>query len=226
MKYIKSILLFSLISLSVYGQKQATITTAFVVEKDIDVGLAGVTAKLFETGKEISSTVTNADGVVSFKLVPNSDYIIELSKQGYVSKIININTKIPDYEKNQFEVAFSILLFIPCEGLDYSVLQNPVVKITYDDLKRDFFNDKVYSNTMNAKLQQLMEANDKCIEDKYQAIVKKADRLFAEKKYQEAKDVYKQAIAQRPDDKYVIKQIEEIDRILAEKKDSEKAYND
>jgi hypothetical protein len=226
MRYLNIIFFALILSLQAIGQKTATITTAIVVEKDVDVGLTGVTAKLFQTGKEISSVTTNAEGVVTFKLEPNSEYVIEFSKQGYVSKIVNINTKIPNYETNEFEIALSVLLFVPCEGLDYSVLQNPVVKIVYDDLKRDFFNEKTYSNTMNNKLEQLMKANDKCVEDKYQTIVKKADRLFAEKKYAESRDVYLQAQSQRPDDKYVEKQIDEINKILADQKDNDKAYKD
>lgn len=208
------------------GQKQVSITTGIMVEKDIDVPLAGAKAVLIEKSKEIANVITKSDGIITFTLQPNSEYIIEISKEGYVSKRVSINTKVPDYENQQFEIAFSVLLFVPCEGLDYSVLQSPVLKVVYNDVKRDFLPDKLYDEIMHSKLEQLMKKNQECIDAKFKDLVNKADRLFHEKRYAEARPVYVDASQIKPDDKYVKQQIAEIDRLLALQKDDAKKYAD
>jgi len=212
--------------LSGQTQRKVTITTGIMVEKDIDVPLSGAKAILYEKGKEITNVITKADGIITFSLQPNSEYIIEVTKENYVSKRVSINTKIPDYENQQFEIAFSILLFVPCEGLDYSVLQHPVLKVVYNDVRRDFVPDKLYDELMQSKLEQLMKKNQECIDAKFKNLVNKADRLFREKRYAEARPVYVEASEVRPNDQYVKKQIAEIDRLLAQQKDDAKKYAD
>lgn len=208
------------------AQSKASITTGIMVEKDIDVPLSGAKAILYEKGKEIANVVTKSDGIITFSLQPNNEYVIEITKENYVTKRVSINTKIPDYENQQFEIAFSILLFVPCEGLDYSVLQSPVLKVVYNDVKRDFLPDKLYDELMHSKLDQLMKKNQECIDAKFNNLVNKADRLFHEKRYAEARPVYVEASEIRPKDEYVEKQIAEIDRLLAQQKDDSKKYAD
>ena len=217
------VLFLSIIS---FGQekKKVTITTAIEVQNEDGEGVSGVSAKLFNKGQEEKSITTTSSGIVTFTLEPNSDYLIELSKNGFVSKIISVNTKIPSYEDQQFEVAFPVLLFQPCEGLDYSVLQKPVVKLVHNEKRRDFMPEKVYDEVMQEKLSKLYEDNQNCLDEKYNAIVREGDRLFKQKKYEEAITPYKKALGMRPNDKYVKDQLDAIDRLLAESKDIETTY--
>lgn len=212
------------LALSQKDKSSAPITFMVFAEDDYDE-LEGVTAKLFEKGNLVETQVTKADGSAMFKMQANSEYSIEISKQKYVSKKISIITKIPDYEKQQFVINLPILLFKPCAKLDYSVLNDPVAKVQYDDLRRDFFPEKSYEKVMISKLQQLMKNNEDCKEDEYQDIVKKGDREFTEKKYEDSRSTYVKAQQIRPENEHVIAQIAEIDRILAEKKNKEKAYD-
>jgi hypothetical protein len=222
-----ALILSTLLLSSIYGQpakKEVTITTGIIVEKDINMPLAGAKAILYENNNQISTVITKSDGIVTFTLLPNKDYTIEITKENYVTKRVSINTKIPTYETQQFEIAFSILLFVPCEGLDYSMLQNPVLKVIYNDVKRDFLQDKQYDELMQDKLSQLMKKNQECLDAKFNEVVKKADRLFHEKRYTEARPVYLDASLIRPGNKYVRDQIAEIDRLLALQKDNAKNY--
>jgi len=207
-------------------QTEGPISISVIVERGEDKNLRGATAKLFEKANLVNTITTTADGEVNFKLNVNSEYTIEISNDGYVSKIIYINTKIPNYEKATFEVAFPLLLFVPCEGVDLTILQSPVVKLVYNEQKRDFLPEKDYDRVMLDKLQQLMKHNDDCIEEKYNSIVRKADRSFAEKKYTDALDSYNKALKMKPEDQYVIDKISEINKILSTQKTNDKLYND
>ncbi len=207
-------------------QAEGPIAINIIVERSEEHTLRGATAKLFEKATLINTITTLSDGAVNFKLNLNTEYTIEISNEGYVTKLIYVNTKVPNYEKTNFEIGFPLLLFVPCEGIDLTVLQSPVVKLVYNEVKRDFLPEKEYDKVMNAKQQQLINDNDKCIEEKYNSIVRKADRSFAEKKYTDALDTYNQALKIRPDDKYVKDQIAEINKILSSQKTNEKLYND
>jgi tetratricopeptide (TPR) repeat protein len=221
------------VAISSFGQKDTTggsyVTIAGIAEKENEEPISGVTVDLYKQNNKINSIVTKKDGVYKFKLEINNEYSVKIFKEGLISKNFYVNTTVPDYERKkgtQFEIAFSISLFKACPTIDLTLLQSPVVKLAYSDLKRDFIPDKVYDKVMLSKLQQLVKDNDDCWEEQYKSIVRKADQLFNEKKYLEAKDVYETALNQRPDDKYVQDQIAEIKRILSQQKSNDKTYND
>lgn len=227
---LSTIILIQVITSYLSGQQEnkaeGSVSINIIVERDNEKALREATAKLFEKATLLNTKTSGNEGLINFKLNVNSEYIIEISKDKYVTKIINVNTTIPEYEKGSFEIAFSLLLFIPCEGLDFSVLQNPVMKLAYNDLKRDFLPEKNYDKIMVDKLQQLMKNNENCIEENYQKIVRKGDREFAEKKYTDALESYNKALEIRPDDQYVIDKISEINKITSSQKTNEKLYND
>jgi tetratricopeptide (TPR) repeat protein len=202
------------------------LTISGMVDKGEDDPLFEATVKLFEKGNLLNTFYTKSDGVFNFKLALNSEYTLEVSKTGYVTKIFSINTKVPSYEKGVWERTFSVTLFVPCEGVDLSQLQSPIFKLVYNEINREFLPEKSYDKIMLAKLQQLYKSNDDCVEEKYQTIVRKADRQFTEKKYPDAKDTYVQALDIRPKDEYVKGRIDEIDKILSSQKNNDKLYND
>jgi len=77
--------------------------------------------------------------------------------------------------------------------------------VVYNDVKRDFLPDKLYDELMYSKLDQLMKKNQECLDAKFNNLVNKADRLFHEKRYAEARPVYVEASEIRPKDEYVKK---------------------
>jgi hypothetical protein len=207
-------------------KSESYVVVSGITEQEDQDPMRDVVVELYEKGSKINSVTTLGDGVFSFKLAINSEYTIKLTKAGLVSKNFYINTKIPEYEKGTWEVAFPISLYPPCPGVDFSVLDNPVVKLVYNDVRRDFLPDKIYDKTMVAKLEQLKKTNDDCVEEQYKSIVRKADRLFGEKKYEESLEVYQTAFKIRPDDRYVEDRIDEIKELLSKHKDTEKEYRD
>jgi len=197
-----------------------------IVDRGENKPLGDATVKLFEKGNLENTINTGIDGIFHFKLDINSEYILEVSKPGLITKIFSINTTIPSYEKGIWDRAFSVTLFEPCQGVDMSLLSNPMLKLVYNERNHEFMADKNYEKVMIDKLHQLYDDNDKCIEEAYQSIVRKADRQFAEKKYTDARETYTLALNKRPDDEYVKGKIAEIDRILSAQKNNEKLYND
>ncbi len=102
--------------------------------------------------------LTSKRGKCSFKLSLNRQYTIELSKQGFVSKRFEINTKIPSDKKDVFDFDFDMDIFEKVEGLDVSVLDKPIAKVIYDAPNNQFVYDVNYTTRINSDL-KLMYRN-------------------------------------------------------------------
>ncbi len=220
--------LFFLLSISVYSQKpeeKAFLTVRGGVSYFTNgKPMSGVTVNLYEKSSLIETITTNSEGNFNFKLNLNSEYYIEVSKQGHISKKIYYNTNIPDYEKAVLLSEFEFTLFSPCPSLDYSLYKDPVALVKYNKPAREFNVDREYEKRFMDNNEKLLMDHENCDENEYQKIVKKADEQFKTKNYNESRASYSEARQLKYDDKYVQNQIDEIDKILANQGNADKQF--
>ncbi len=186
--------------------------------------LARATANLYEGSGKVKSVQTGADGSFSFRLEMNRQYIIEVEKDGLISKRISFNTTIPDEEKGTWMNEFSIGLLKSCNGVDYSVLKDPVDRVSFDAKRREFVSDKSYVSGMRSKIENMLIKNDQCMLNQYESAVKKGDQLTAQKSYQEALAAYKEALEIYPGEAYPGKKISEINAQINKQQNSAEFY--
>lgn len=105
-----------------------------------------------------STNLTTKRGKCSFKLSLDRQYLIEISKPGFVSKRFEINTKVPADKKDVFDFDFDMDIFEKIEGLDVSVLDKPIAKVLFDPPNNQFIYDAAYTNRINSDI-QLMYRN-------------------------------------------------------------------
>lgn len=98
---------------------------------------------------------TNKKGKCSFKLPLDKIFKIEISKTGFVTKSIAVNTKIPVDKKNVYTFNFDVDLFEVVKGLDVSVLNNPIAKVSYHLGDESFGYDVAYTSKINADLKKM-----------------------------------------------------------------------
>jgi tetratricopeptide (TPR) repeat protein len=142
------------------------------------------------------------------------------------TKFIEFDTHVQSTEKWKLTQAFSFYLFEVCDGMDLSVLDNPIVKIHHNSQNGYFEEDKAYNAVMRPKLDDLMQRLDKCRNKDYQAIIDKADAHFKNNKFAEATKLYKEAQNIDPDDKYVKNQLSEIQKITKKQNNDSKRFED
>ncbi len=186
--------------------------------------LPGATANLYEGGSKIKSIKTGSDGSFSFRLEINKQYTIEIEKDGLISKRISFNTTMPDEEKGAWMNEFSMGLLRSCSGVDYSVLKEPVDKVSFDSKRREFISDKQYVTGMRSRIENMMMKNDQCLLDSYESAIKKGDQLVAQKKYDEAIAAYKEADAIFPTETLPDKKIAEINSQVNKQQNSAEVY--
>lgn len=89
---------------------------------------------------------SDAEGWVAFQLPLQKFYTIKITKYGYVTKIVTVDTRVPkSQEKGDYYFEFSAELFEEIEGLDVSFLKEPFAKIFFNSFTKKFDYDYNYT---------------------------------------------------------------------------------
>jgi hypothetical protein len=108
-----------------------------------------------EKGVLVAHYVTNRKGRCNFKLPLNRRFIVEVSKKGFVPKMIEVNTKVPPEKKLAYIFPFSLDIFEVVPGVDVSVLKKPIARINYFFAISQFDYDNGYTNKINSDLKKM-----------------------------------------------------------------------
>jgi hypothetical protein len=98
---------------------------------------------------------TNKKGKCSFKLPLDKNIKIQVSKKGFVTKSIAVNTKIPAQQKDIFSFNCDVDIFEEIKDLDVTVLNAPIARITYSPSLNAFQYDVAYTNKVNVELKKM-----------------------------------------------------------------------
>ena len=155
------------------------------VEKN-DKKLQGAIVTLMQGSKQVAQTLTGEDGAFKFEIPANGDFMITVTKPGHCTKKFQVSTRgVPPDDKStkRFDIP-GINLFEPLPNIDYSVLNQPLVKIQYSALKQVFDYDEAYFSQSLAALDKLKQLESDAInkqkelEFNYSSAIKTADKAF------------------------------------------------
>ena len=186
---------------------------------DESSNLVGATIQITQGGKVVQSAMTDGSGNYFFSLPLGAEYLVVVSKDGYVSKKFSVNTLgvPPEKATSKFaDIEASLSLFKRYEGVDYSLLNQPLNKYSYNPYKDNFEYDKAYLEQMIAGMQTIKEAEkaaknkEKEKEANYQAAIKAGDKAFGKKEWQGAIGNYQSALVIKPTETYPKEQITNI----------------
>jgi hypothetical protein len=221
MKYNILILLLFLSSKS-FSQDWTLPFSSTIVKSEKE--LQGATVSLIQGSKQITQTITGEDGIFKFKIPANGDFTIIVTKIGHCTKKLQVSTKgVPADRSNDDFSGFnieSISLFEPLPDIDYSILNQALVKVSYNPKSDNFDYDESYSNQMLGALEKLKQlelaaiARQKEIEVNYLSALKTADKAFKKKDWVTAKTSYNEAIKVKPTELYPKNQLLQIDIII------------
>jgi tetratricopeptide (TPR) repeat protein len=218
--------LFLFLSNSIFAQRFAFDAT--IKAKDINnFPLESASIKLFDhtSGKLIESKTADKEGGALFNLeiLSGTVYRIDIAKEGYITKKIIIDTKIPGIERLKYGEYGQKFVVKLDKGNQADNLIKPYRKIKYFSDIKDFNDDRNYipgndalpSNTNNQNVSNPTKPND----TKYTDAIKKGNDLLAQNKLPEAKVAFNEALIAKPGDKMAKDKIAEVDNKikLAEK---------
>lgn len=178
--------------------------------------LGSVTILIYNDARLIRTLGTDAEGQYATDLEFNKNYFISFGKAGYVSKHIQIYTTGVKRPNDYTPLKARLVLFKPVDGVDYSVLSQPILKYAYNAQLDIFEYDKLHYESMQAQLNVIYETEQK-IRDAdayYEKAIKNGDRAFLKKDWLNALGYYKEAANYKANQPYPEQRIYEITLIL------------
>ncbi len=190
--------------------------------------LGGASIVLTKQGKVISQGTSDANGDFMVSVPGNDVFILTVSYPGCNPKKFEIiTTGVPEeIQNNNFYPSFSIGGFVmakPFPGIDYSGLNEPLVKVVYAPKIKNFDDDADYTDYGLNIVGKIWNAEQTLI-DKFCGTNKRGDAALAIPDCPLAKRLYNEAIALIPGEPYPVEQLAKVpdcDKIEEEKKKAE-----
>jgi|SRR3989344_7234141 len=146
---------------------KATVRQSKGEEKDGESKpLDSVLVTIYNGDIPYSELWTNKKGKCSFKLPLDKSLTIQVSKKGFVTKSISVNSKVPFDDRDAFNFSCDVDIFEEINGLDVTVLNSPIAKITYSPSLATFQYDISYTNKVNVELKKMYKKYYKLQEHK------------------------------------------------------------
>ncbi|MFN8229301.1 MAG: hypothetical protein U0V03_00090 [Bacteroidia bacterium] len=223
MRFKKAILLLFIIGFNVHLFSQdKTVRFETKIEKD-GKGTGSANVNVLQNGKPFKTVVTGDDGKLRLDLPYGYNYQITVSKPQLCSKKFEISTiGIPEDAREMGFKVDGISLFELQKGIDYSVLNQTLLKVNYNAGSQNMDYDEAYFNQIQGALAQLKELeraaiqNAKNKEASYQTAIKNGDKQFQKKEWQAALASYQEASNIKPEESFPKDQINNINKLIAE----------
>jgi hypothetical protein len=241
--YIVGILTVILIAITIDVSGQGDDISIYGVVRDHSDNkkIANVDILIYENGKKIFERKTNLNGKYEFVLGFNSNYKIIYNYPNYVSKYLTIDANdIPEKDRiGGFEMNIDMTLFEVIEGLDVSILEEPIGKANFDNKRGEMSWDMAYTNMMQKKIRDLMRRHDEKLEeeiakndklnDNFKNLVRLGDAGMKNQNYETSVGYYTEALSLIPNDEVVIDKLNQAKKAVAEIaaiKEKKQKYND
>ncbi|MBI5219116.1 MAG: tetratricopeptide repeat protein [Bacteroidia bacterium] len=164
---------------------------------------------------KVSSTRSN-NGKYKIMLDVKKYYLIEISKEGYVSQMIFFNTSAPepDIEAGNTKTAsVEIDLFRMIEGLNILAIKDkPTQKVRYMKQDNIFDSDKDFEDNIKPKIETIIKQLAKILQEKFYSECQEGYKSAEQKNYEEALLHYYKALEYYPGDKAALKKIADIEK--------------
>lgn len=102
----------------------------------------------------VDSILVNQTNGFRFSLLKNQVYGIRISKEGYLPRIISINTNLPDYAKDYFRFQFDTELIKEgeAENLNKDALDFPIAVISFSNTLNGFYYNEDYTSYIKRRM--------------------------------------------------------------------------
>jgi hypothetical protein len=113
---------------------------------------------LLKNNIPVTEITTDEIGGFSFTLNTDNQYMLVFSKSGYVSKKILVNTENVPINTSILRSGIDVELFREIDGVDFSILNQPIGEFFYSTDKKNIDYDKNYTNAIREQLEALQNA--------------------------------------------------------------------
>ena len=193
---------------------------------------------VFENGSKVNTVSTGNNGKFDLELELDKEYELEFAKDGYVSKIIKVDTRnVPEEDRKGGAFSYpkwKVELFSKDLILNTDILKKPIGVVTYNPTYMQFANDTKYTKSIQRELDQLMEDLENArrqeemleeqLEEDYFLAVKDGDAFYKEGDLENALFQYKAALKLKPGESYPTKMITKVQEEMGNMAEVEEQY--
>ena len=207
------------------------------LDDDSNKKLSGTTIEVYQDGKLYVSKTTDSKGKAPLIDLPlNHNYVVYVKKEGYVTKVANIDASYPNPDDLPpfIPFQFQVSIFKTVDGVDFSFLETtPMIKFSMDQWGNQTW-DQAYTKQMLKKIEdlkkQMAEKKEEEAKKKadFDAYVKAGDLAMTKPNYDVAISQYELALGLF-DDAGVRSKLEDAKKKKKEAEDAEalnKAFSD
>jgi tetratricopeptide (TPR) repeat protein/serine phosphatase RsbU (regulator of sigma subunit) len=166
-----------------------------------------------------SQVITGRNGRFDFSVNYGEDYIVEVSKEGFITKKIIISTKIDEdiiraggVTEGFFDLQIPMIEMVP--GLNTSVFNKPVKKYVFDRNSWLFNSVKEVENQVNSEIEKIVNQLSVLKQKEYKRLINTADSLLGKSNYEDAWIAYENALEYSPNESYPKTQIKNINKLI------------
>lgn len=200
-----------------------------------NAGTEGARIVIFKNNEKIETRDIGKRGRFDLKFGLGADYKLSFEKDGYISKIVNINTEVPDeiiQTNPDFPPVKLIINLLPrVEEVDLSIFEQPVAILAYVYELDDFNFDKEYSSKIKDKIAKTEQEVRRILarkgsealarEQRFAELTNRGETAFNQKKWQEAITAWTEALQIKPEKQELKEKIalaqKEYEREMAER---------
>lgn len=184
---------------------------------------------LIRQGKSEQKVLTDKDGKFRLKLHLNTTYVVEVSKQNYISQRIIIDTRVPKSVldaggTNHGLSNIPVTVYPKYPDFNVSVFNKPISKYIYDRKEKKFIIDEKYrkevSTIFDPALKELKQLQTFAVINQHQL----ADSLMSVGNLEEAYLAVQKAISYDPESKTNYTRLKSIEQEIKDEYDDQERY--
>jgi hypothetical protein len=188
--------------------------------------LKGASITLYQGKTVLNQSMSSGSGDFSVLVPPDGDFTIVVSYPGCNAKKFQISTKgVPEtFDQEGWEPSFPIggvIMSKPLYSIDYSALQEPVVRVVFKQKGKVFDDDGAYTDEALGRLRKIKSDEDDLIA-RFLEAVNAGDVALKKPDCPLAKAMYEKALALIPKEDYPIAQLAKVGDCLVEKERTDK----
>ncbi|MDG1262155.1 MAG: hypothetical protein P8H59_06855 [Flavobacteriales bacterium] len=185
-----------------FGQDNVLLAYGSIKNSETKKKMDGIEIVVLKDGSPFDDFVTTGSGKYEFELPLGHDYIISYSKEGFVPKKLQVNTKgIPAEDmEGGFQMNLEVTIFEYIEGFDLSIVESPVGKANFSAQQNSIDWDMNYTGRMMSKIEDELERLAKLgdelekMREEFNELVQKGDQKMTEEKFSDAISKYEAAL--------------------------------
>ncbi len=104
--------------------------------------------KLFER------VYSNEIGECFFKIPLNNQFVVKVSKKGWLTKTINIDTRLNGNKSKKYRMLFEVEMFEDIHDINTTLLNNPIANVFFNEYLKSFDYGFRYTNGINKKIEK------------------------------------------------------------------------